>query len=185
MFPLGMLAVHSKRGLIRSLSALASNCLTTFGCALARIVGCALARMHMASTCLRRLQGFMPRGWALAQRRRCFLATAVAVMVVSATLPLPLLLAMPTTAGGQLVAESCCTVPCCHGECVAANEATTTPGWSLYPTLEVHLPVQGLEIWDIWLGFLNRMMKVAFRLMVLSLGSLSQTFLTRWMIDTS
>ena len=105
-----------------------SNCLTTLGCALARIVGCALARMHMASACLRRLQGFMPRGWALAQRRRCFLATAVAVMVVSATLPLPLLLAMPTTAGRQLVAESCCTVPCCHGECVAANEATTTPG---------------------------------------------------------
>ena len=146
MFPLGMLAVHSKVGLIRSLSALASNCLTTLGCALARIVGCALARMHMASTCLRRLQGFMPRGWALAQRRWCFLATAVAVMVVSATLPLPLLLAMPTTAGRQLVAESCCTVPCCHGECVAANEATTTPGCSLYPTLEVHLPVQGLEV---------------------------------------
>ena len=86
------------------------------------------------------------KGWALAQRRRCFLATAVAVMVVSATLPLPLLLAIPTTAGGQLVAESCCTVPCCHGECVAANEAATTPGWSLYPTLEVHLPVQGLEM---------------------------------------
>ena len=141
MFPLGMLAVHSKRGLIRSLSAPASNCLTTLGCALARIVGCALARMHMASACLRRLQGFMPRGWALAQRRRCFLATAVAVMVVSATLSNCF-----RDMCGQLVAESCCTVPCCHGECVAANEAATTPGWSLYPTLEVHLPVQGLEM---------------------------------------
>ena len=65
---------------------------------------------------------------------------------VSVTLPLPLLLAMPKTAGGQLVAESYCTVPCCHGECVATNEATATPGWSLYPMLEVHLPVQGLEV---------------------------------------
>ena len=83
MFPLGMLVVHSKRGLIRSLSAPASNCLTTLGCALARIVGCALARMHMASACLRRLQGFMPRRWSLAQWRRCFLTTAVAVMVLS------------------------------------------------------------------------------------------------------
>ena len=136
MFPLGMLAAHSRRGLIRFLLAPATNCLTTLGCALARIAGCALARMHMVSACLWRLQGFMPRGWALARRQWCFLAAAVAVMVLS-------LRPCHCRCWWRRQRRQ---VPCCHGKCVAANEATTTPGWSLCPTLEVHLPVQGLEV---------------------------------------
>ena len=53
-FPLRMLAVHSKRVLIRSLLARATSCLMT--------LCCALARMHMASACLRRLQRVTPHG---------------------------------------------------------------------------------------------------------------------------
>ena len=72
MFPLRMLAACSERVLIRSLLAPATSCLTT--------LGCVLARMHMASACLQRLQGITPwgRGWTW---RRCrFLAVAVAMV---------------------------------------------------------------------------------------------------------
>ena len=57
MLPLRMLAVHSERMLIRSLSMPANSCLMT--------LGCALARMHMASTCL---QGITPLGRAWHRR---------------------------------------------------------------------------------------------------------------------
>ena len=34
----------------------------------------------------------------------------------------------PAATEGVLWADSCCTVPCCHGECVASNEATSHAG---------------------------------------------------------
>ena len=86
MFPLRMLAAHSERVLIRSLSAPATSCLTT------------LTRMHMASACLRRLQGIMPRGRGQTRGRCRFLAVAAAV-VAAVLLWIPLL-RPATTAGG-------------------------------------------------------------------------------------
>ena len=71
MFPLRMLAAHYERVLIRSLSAPATSCLTT--------LGCALARMHMTSACLWRLQGITPR--RRRQTRRCLAVAAAAVVL--------------------------------------------------------------------------------------------------------
>ena len=97
MCPLRMLAAHSERMLIRSLSAPASSCLTTLGCALARYhapgMGVDTATMSFPD-CSRSRGG-------------------------SGAVLTPLLWLV----SGVPATDSCCAVPCCHGERVQANEA--------------------------------------------------------------
>ena len=113
MLPLRILAAHSERVLIRSLSALATSCLTT--------LGCALARMHIASMCLRRLHWITPQGTGTGADT-AFPGCSRGDGGGGAVLTLLLRPAM-TTASGTPMTDSCCTVPCCHDEHIQANEA--------------------------------------------------------------